>query len=186
MAFPQAALTLIGDTSKPHRLTLRPRRPSDADALFLTMADPDMMRWWSRAPFEYVEDLREDFANDDQSNWRSWAIVRTGEELAVGFVATGQKREGVSEIGYLLAREAQGHGYAREAVAILIDQLLAEGQRRIFADTDPDNQSSIALLTRLGFTLEGCLRAEWQTHIGVRDSLIYGLLAEEWSSRTAG
>jgi RimJ/RimL family protein N-acetyltransferase len=41
-------------------------------------------------------------------------------------------------------------------------------------------------LTRLGFTLEGRLRAEWQTHIGVRDSLIYGLLAEESSSRTAG
>ena len=122
MAFPQAALTLIGDTSKPHRLTLRPRRPSDADALFLTMADPDMMRWWSRAPFEYVEDLREYFANDDQSNWRSWAIVRADEELAVGFVAAGKKREGVSEIGYLLAREAQGHGYAREAVAMLIDQ----------------------------------------------------------------
>ena len=186
MAFPQAALTLIGDTSKPHRLTLRPRRPSDADALFLTMADPDMMRWWSRAPFEYVEDLREYFANDDQSNWRSWAIVRAGEELAIGFVAAGQKREGVSEIGYLLAREAQGHGYAREAVTMLIDQLFVEGQRRIFADTDPDNQPSIALLTRLGFTLEGRLRAEWKTHIGVQDSLIYGLLAEEWSSRTAG
>lgn len=177
MAFPEAALTLTGDTSKPHRLTLRPRRPSDADALFLTMANPDTMRWWSRAPFEHVEDLREYFANDDQSNWRSWAIVRADEELAVGFVAAGKKREGVSEIGYLLAREA---------VAMLIDQLFAEGQRRIFADTDPDNQPSIALLTRLGFTLEGRLRAEWQTHIGVRDSLIYGLLAEEWSSRTAG
>jgi RimJ/RimL family protein N-acetyltransferase len=69
---------------------------------------------------------------------------------------------------------------------MLIDQLFVEGQRRIFADTDPDNQPSIALLTRLGFTLEGRLRAEWQTHIGVRDSLIYGLLAEESSSRTAG
>lgn len=177
MVFPEAALTLIGDTSKPHRLTLRPRRPSDADALFLTMADPEMMRWWSRAPFERVKDLREYFANDDQSNWRSWAIVRADGELAVGFVAAGKKREGVSEIGYLLAREA---------VAMLIDQLFAEGQRRIFADTDPDNQPSIALLTRLGFTLEGRLRAEWQTHIGVRDSLIYGLLVEEWSSRTAG
>lgn len=186
MVFLQGAPALVRDTSKPHRLTLRPRCSSDADALFSTMADPDAMRWWSRAPFEHVEELREYFANDDQSNWRSWAIVRAGEELAIGFVAAGQKREGVSEIGYLLAREAQGHGYAREAVTMLIDQLFVEGQRRIFADTDPDNQPSIALLTRLGFTLEGRLRAEWQTHIGVRDSLIYGLLAEEWSSRTAG
>lgn len=180
MASPQAAPTPTGGPSQSHRLTLRPRSPSDADALFPTMADPAMMRWWSRAPFVHVEDLRAYLANDDQSNWRAWAIVRTDEEHAIGFVAAGQKREGVSEIGYLLAQEVQGHGYAREAVTLVIDQLFAEGQRRLFADTDPDNQPSIALLTALGFTLEGRLRAEWETHIGIRDSLIYGLLAEEW------
>ncbi|GBQ88654.1 N-acetyltransferase GCN5 [Asaia krungthepensis NRIC 0535] len=185
MAFLKATRTLADDTSRPHRLILRARDPSDAEALFSTMADADIMRWWSRAPFEDIGDLREYFASDDQSSWRSWVIARTGDELVVGFVAAGQKREGVCEIGYLLAREAQGHGYAREAVAMLIDQLFAEGQRRIFADTDPDNQPSIALLTALGFKLEGHLRAEWQTHIGVRDSLIYGLLADEWRSRSS-
>lgn len=167
------------------RLYLRPREVSDADALFATMSDPEMMRWWSRAPFEHVEDLREYFSADEHSSWRSWAIVRTGEDHAIGFVSAGERREGVSEIGYLLAREALGHGYAREAVTILIDQLFAEGKRRIFADTDPDNLPSIGLLTVLGFTLEGRLRAEWHTHIGTRDSLIYGLLADEWRSRTA-
>lgn len=183
MASPQAAPTPTGGAFKPHRLTLRPRTPTDADALFSTMANPEMMRWWSCAPFDHVEDLRAYFAHDDQSTWRSWAIVRSGEQHVIGFVAAGQKREGVSEIGYLLAQEAHGHGYAREAVTMLIDQLFAEGQRRLFADTDPDNQPSIALLTALGFTLEGRLRAEWRTHIGVRDSLIYGLLIDEWRAR---
>lgn len=161
-------------------VVLRPRRVFDADALFPTMSDPDAMRWWSRAPFERVEELRASFAADGHSNWRSWAIVRVGEDHAIGFVAAGERREGVSEIGHFLARQAQGQGYARQAVTLLLEQLFAEGKRRVFADTDPDNQSSIALLTALGFTLEGRLRAEWQTHIGVRDSLIYGLLAEEW------
>jgi ribosomal-protein-alanine N-acetyltransferase len=78
-----------------------------------------------------------------------------------------------------------GSGYARDAVALLIDNLFAKGERRVFADTDPDNRASIALLTALGFILEGQLRAEWQTHIGIRDSLIYGLLAEEWSTQIA-
>jgi hypothetical protein len=27
------------------------------------------------------------------------------------------------------------------------------------------------------------LRAEWETHIGVRDSLIFGMLADEWRAR---
>ena len=62
----------------------------------------------------------------------------------------------------------------------MIDLLFAEGQRRIFADTDPDNAPSIAVVERLGFTLEARLRAEWETHIGVRDSLIFGLLEDEW------
>lgn len=164
------------------RLTLRPLRASDAEALFKTMADPAIMQWWSRPPFETLADLRDDFTAKEQSNWRSWAIVKIGEDHALGFVAAGEKRKGVSEIGYLLAREAHGQGFAREAVSILVDQLFAEGQRRIFADTDPDNQPSVKLLEALGFAMEGRLRAEWHTHIGVRDSLIYGLLAEEWRS----
>ena len=185
----RAAPTLTGEATRSGRLNLRPRSPSDADALFSTMSNPDMMRWWSRAPFDCLEDLRKYFAHDDQSSWRSWAIVLADaladEKPALGFVSAGKKRDGVVEIGYLLAQDAQGQGYAREAVALLIDHLFAEGHRRVFADTDPDNQPSVALLTALGFTLEGHLRAEWQTHIGIRDSLIYGLLAEEWSSRTA-
>ena len=40
----------------------------------------------------------------------------------------------------------------------------------------------IALLERLGFRREGLLRAEWETHIGVRDSVILGLLRDEWRS----
>jgi ribosomal-protein-alanine N-acetyltransferase len=79
----------------------------------------------------------------------------------------------------MVAREELGCGYGREAVEILIEKLFGEGQRRVFADVDPDNRASIKLLEMLGFQLEGRLRAEWETHIGIRDSLIYGLLAEE-------
>ncbi len=52
--------------------------------------------------------------------------------------------------------------------------------RRVMADTDPDNIGSIKLLEKLGFQREGYLREEWETHIGVRDSLIFGLLRNEW------
>ena len=48
-----------------------------------------------------------------------------------------------------------------------------------FADVDPDNSASRRLLERLGFLLEGILREEWETHIGVRDTALYGLLKEE-------
>ena len=164
------------------RLILRARNPDDATALFGPMSDSEIMKWWSRRPFASVEEVRANFDEARKSrDWRNWAITwKGGENGAIGFVAAGEKREGVAEIGYLLSREAQGQGIAYEAISGLIDRLFEEGHRRLFADTDPDNSRSIALLGRLGFTLEGRLRNEWHTHIGVRDSLIFGLLPGEW------
>ena len=168
------------------RLVLRARVPGDAEALFPTLSDPEQMRWWSRPPFTSVAELRADFAARDSGGpWRAWTITRPDDPRALGFVSAGEKRQGgVTEIGYMLAQAAQGQGIAREAVSGVITQLFAEGQHRVFADTDPDNSGSIALLEKLGFQLEGRLRHEWQTHIGLRDALIYGLLAEEWNTLT--
>lgn len=142
------------------------------------------MRYWSSAPFTSVADLRKSFspAENDNSTWKTWAITKLDSDSCIGFVAASSKRKGVSEIGYLIAREELGKGYGREAVGTLISQLFGEGQRRVFADVDPENVGSIKLLETLGFKLEGRLRAEWETHIGVRDSLIYGLLANEWTT----
>ena len=167
------------------RLRLRSRTLDDAESLYLTLSDPDLMTWWSRAPFTSVDEVRENFMRTEESDsWRAWAITRKGDDRAIGYVAAGEKRQGrVSEIGYVLERAAWGSGIAREAVAGLITHLFAHGQRRVFADTDPENAASNHLLESLGFTLEGRLRAEWETHIGVRDSFIWGLLASEWRAK---
>lgn len=159
---------------------LRQRRADDADALFPSYADPEIMTWWSHPPHESVEQTRAAFA-EPFDVWRAWAITLRGDDTAIGFVAAGEKRQGnVTEIGYMLAREHWGGGIAAEAVAAVIDQLFAEGQRRVFADTDPENIHSRGLLERLGFKLEGLLRAEWETHLGVRDTTLYGLLRQDW------
>lgn len=165
------------------RLRLRPRTLDDAEALYPTMSDVGLMTWWSRAPFTSIEEVRE-YCMPDQgfAGWRAWAITQHGDDRAIGFLSAGEKRQGggVTEIGYMLERAAWGSGIAREAVSALITLLFARGQRRVFADTDPENVASNRLLESLGFTLEGRLRGEWETHIGVRDSFIWGLLAKEW------
>jgi len=162
------------------RLRLRPRVPGDAAALFPSLSDPELMHFWSGPPHENVAQTRAEFARE-APGWRCWAITLKGEDTAIGFVAAGEKRQGgVSEIGYMLARAHWGGGIAAEAVSAVIDRLFAEGQRRVFVDTDPDNRASRGLLERLGFRLEGVLRAEWETHIGVRDTALYGLLPADW------
>lgn len=164
------------------RLRLRARTADDAEALFPAMSDAVTMRWWWRGPYLSLEELRAEFADSGEAR-RCWAVTRRGGDRAIGFVSAGKKRAGVSEIGYLFAPKAHGRGYAAEAVGAVIDQLFAEGQRRVFADADPENRNSRALLERLGFTMEGLLRAEWETHIGVRDTALYGLLANERRAR---
>jgi RimJ/RimL family protein N-acetyltransferase len=83
----------------------------------------------------------------------------------------------------ILSRMCWGQGLGREALAAVVSHGFGPmGLRRIAADTDPDNRGSIAVLRSLGFVQEGHLRGEWKTHIGVRDSLIFGLLAGEWDT----
>ena len=164
------------------RLRLRGLTIDDADALFPALSDAELMTWWLSAPHKNVEETRTYFAPRlDRAGWRCWAITLRDDDTAIGWVAAGEKRQGgVTEIGYLLSRDHWGRGIAAEAVSAVIDRLFAEGQRRVFADTDPENAASLALLERLGFKREGYLRGEWETHIGVRDSVILGLLKDEW------
>jgi len=177
---PAARETVILETV---RLRLRPRVVDDADALHVNFTDPEIMRYWSDAPHTSVEQTRAMFARA-RPEWRCWTITLKGNDVPVGFVAAGEKRQGnVTELGYFLDRGHWGGGIAAEAVSAVIDRIFAEGQRRVFADTDPDNTPSRALLERLGFQLEGLLRGEWETHIGVRDTTLYGLMKDEWIAR---
>lgn len=183
MSQPSPRETVLLETA---RLRLRPRVIEDADALFHGFADPVQMEYWSGPPHKDVSETRAEFARSSPE-WRRWAITLKGSDTAIGVVAAGEKRQGnVTEIGYVLLREHWGGGIAREAVTAVIDRIFAEGQRRVFADTDPDNAASRALLEKLGFKLEGYLRAEWETHLGVRDTTLYGLLKDEWVARGQG
>lgn len=166
------------------RLVLRPLRVEDAEALHPMYSDADANTYGSHPATMTLEESRARLEKGiADPTWRAWAITLKGDDTAIGTVACYEKRQGkVTEIGYILKRAFWGRGIATEAVAAMIDLLFAEGQRRVFADTDPENAASIALLERLGFQREGLLRGEWETHIGVRDSVILGLLEDEWRS----
>ena len=80
----------------------------------------------------------------------------------------------------MVAPSGRGRNLASRALGMAIDEAFAKlGARRIMADVDPDNISSKRVFEKLGFTLEGRLRGEWELHIGIRDALIYGLLRDD-------
>lgn len=159
------------------RLLLRPMVLEDCEAFLPALSDPQTMQYWSRGPLQSLDDVRE---------YLSWNIRGDGVESfafalqdtpdrAMGWLVLMDRKNNTAEFGYMLRPDCRGQGYAREAaVAVVEHGFQTRGLRRIYADTDPDNAASIRLLEALDFKLEGHLRAAWETHIGVRDSLIYG------------
>lgn len=167
------------------RLILRPMSIHDAEALLPALTDDGNMRFWSSAPITTVDEARDYITwNVHGANIECFAITeQTDTARALGWIILMDRKSGQAEIGYILCPEAQGKGYALEAGKALIRHAFGVRKiRRLYADIDPDNAGSIALVERLGFQYEGCLRGAWKTHIGVRDSLMYGLLAQDLAS----
>ena len=163
------------------RFTLRNIEPGDTAHFLPTFADEEQMRWWSRGPFESADEL-DGWLRDPDWDGHCWIAEdrATGAPVA-RLVAIPDDDPAVMETGYLVVKTRQHDGVARECMTALLDHMFGAMElRRVWADTDPDNTPSNRLLESLGFACEGRLREQWETHIGVRDSFIWGLLAREW------
>lgn len=163
------------------RFALRAIRAEDTAHFLPTMADEAQMRWWSRAPFTSHEEL-DGWLRDPAWDGLCWIAEdrATGAPVA-RLVAIPGDDPGVMETGYLVVKGRQGEGVAHECMGTLLDHLFGGMDlRRVWAETDPDNGPSNRLLDRLGFTREARLRDHADTHIGIRDCLIWGLLRDEW------
>lgn len=168
------------------RVSLRPYRDGDADALFALYGDPEVTRWWSHAPWtdrqqvlDHFERMRRD---RESSEFYPWAIASNADDGLIGTAALYDidrtHRRGM--IGYSLSPLSQGHGYAHEALRLMIGFAWTTlDLQRLEADTDPDNAPSRRLLEKLGFLQEGHMRKRWFVHDAWHDTSWYGLLREE-------
>ena len=69
------------------------------------------------------------------------------------------RKNHVAEIGYWLAKSAEGHGVMTEAVSELVDIAFGDPVlHRLWILVDVDNQKSVGIPERLGFENEGILR----------------------------
>ena len=86
-----------------------------------------------------------------------------------------------AELGYSLSPAYWGRGLMQEALHLLIDCAFDHfNLRRLEARVDPRNVRSSKVLTRLGFTHEGCLRECRFLKGELVDSDLFGLLRREW------
>ena len=173
------------------RLRLRPFADADADDLFALHSNAAVMRYW------------------DGPVWtepgRAERFIATCREMAEGGTGVRLAIDGVSEsdgaflgwctlqrwnpeyrsasLGYCLDDRAWGHGYATEAVRLLLDWAFDTlDVNRVQAEVDTRNHASSHVLEKLGFVLEGTLREDCIVNGEISDSWVFGLLGREWRS----
>jgi RimJ/RimL family protein N-acetyltransferase len=169
------------------RVVVRPYRVEDAEALQAAVAESrEHIRPW--LPFadahQTVEETR-DWITHTIAQWllresmNSGIFVREGGAFLGGLGLHVRDWElGYFEIGYWLRAGAEGHGYMREAVSLLVGfaarDLLAS---RLEIRCDARNSRSAAVAQGLGFTREGHLRNHLRAMDGeIRDTLVFGLI----------
>ena len=82
----------------------------------------------------------------------SVCLVDTGE--MIGYLCLHGDAS-APELGYCFHSAFHGHGYAREACRLLIEECFAKDASRVTAGTALNNAPSVRLLRRLGFQLTG-------------------------------
>ena len=89
------------------------------------------------------------------------------------------------EIGYWVRADRQGQGLCSEAVRALLDWGFDAWRfRRIVIHCAAVNVASRRVPEKLGLKLEAQLRRDhWHEGLGWTDSLIFGVLADEWPRR---
>lgn len=171
------------------RIRLRGFREDDLQDFYEVHSDPLVNRYWSFPAWTEVSQARDYFASAiggrDAGRMLCWAIAeREGDRLIGSTTLFAINREqGRAEIGYALRASHWGHGYAQEALRMVLGHAFGTlGLRRIEADIDPRNAGSCRLVERMGFIREGLLRDRWCVAGETSDSAIYGLLADEWDA----
>lgn len=164
------------------RLRLRPLALSDAPALHPLFADPKVMRYWSDPPSEGLAETGRRLSKRlEKHTGHALDLALEHAGVFVGTISLFNNRDGVMEIGYLLAADLWGQGYASEACRAVLRFGFQEWDvHRVEAQLHPKNRPSARLLKRLGFKKEGYLRENFHKAGEYEDTLFMGLLRREW------
>ena len=136
------------------RLVLRQWREADKEPFAALNADPVVMEHFPATMTREASDAFADFNRERiaERGWGLWAVEADG--AFIGYVGLSEPgfMPGV-EIGWRLAKDAWGHGYATEAARAALDYARDElGLDEVVSFTSTTNVRSQRVMERLGMT----------------------------------
>ena len=146
------------------RLRLEPLSTAAADEMVAVLADPVLYRFTGGSP-PALEELRRRYAvqaagrsPDGTQEWLNW-IVRdrpTGRPLGYVQATVEEAADGfVADLAWVIKVRSQGHGFAAEAGAAMLDWLRRRGVGAVTAHIHPGHEASMRVAARLGLTATG-------------------------------
>lgn len=150
-------------------VVLRRFRPEDLEAFLAYRSDPEIARYqgWSPVDRAAAGGFLEEMSGIDglrPGEWIQLGIADAATDALCGDVGIHCDASCEhAEIGFSLAREFHGRGYASAAVSATLELLYAKPSIRcVRAVTDTRNGPSIRLLERLGFAQTGVQVADFK------------------------
>lgn len=169
------------------RTRLREFRASDGPAAHRIVGDDRVTRFLSfdsrdEAAAQAMVDGAVQRARSLPRNEYYLAITRTGDDNLIGFCRLALSGVQAAKLGYAVAADCWGRGFASDAVSTMLDFAFANLElHRVTAAIGPDNPASQRVVGRLGFKQEGVLRDHVFTNGAWRDSVLYSILRSEWT-----
>jgi [ribosomal protein S5]-alanine N-acetyltransferase len=169
------------------RLVLREFEPADEAPLHAIVSDPEVTAytlWGPNEPADTRAFLATAVAQADTPEARlgyHLAAVERGSDRLIGSVTLDVESTAHARglVGFVFAPESWGHGYASEALALMLD--LGFGQlrlHRVAAHCHPDHEPCARVLEKAGMALEGRMRDYKLVRGDWRDSLLYASVRE--------
>jgi ribosomal-protein-alanine N-acetyltransferase len=170
------------------RLLLREFVTTDWQAVLAYQRDPRYLRyyeWRDRTPGDvqrFVQMFVDQQAEQPRRKFQLAIILKDSGHL-IGNCGIRQAAitSHEADIGYELSPDHWGHGYATEAARAIVRFGFTELKvHRIWSWCIADNVASAHVLEKLGLKLEGRLRDKEHFKGRWWDTLMYGLLENEW------
>jgi RimJ/RimL family protein N-acetyltransferase len=161
------------------RLLLRMWRGDDFESYARICADPEVMRYLGGQPFSRLEAWRHMaylVGHWQLRGYGHWAVEEKSTGRLIGRLGFFNPEGWPGfEIGWTLARECWGRGYATEGARKALAHAFTEMDREhVISLIHPENKASIKVAERLGEKLEG------ETEVLGIGVLIYGVTRETW------
>ncbi|HKC63334.1 MAG TPA: GNAT family N-acetyltransferase [Pyrinomonadaceae bacterium] len=172
-------------TLETERLILREWRESDFEPYSKICADAEVMRYLGGKAFTRLEAWRHMafFVGHWQlRGYGHWVIEERASGKMIGRLGFLYP-EGwpAFEIGWTLARDSWGKGYATEGARRALQFAFTEmGRDHVISLIHPENRASIRVAERLGEKVEG------ETEVFGIPVLIYGISKERWEKQESG